>query len=196
MRPATLAALLLATVAGCGSSSPRAQRDAGHDAVTDASVWFDATTLEDGPRPHPDVAPIPGLTVAVDNVPWYVLNGSTSYSPAQARSFISAMVSCDACTDVSQFLIALPADTEDSWVTNECGPSSDTINFNRSSISTHPWRSATGGNCGFNISEAGGDESVRVVGSFHGVVTNIDGQVTVTYNLDIDFDLPLGISFP
>jgi hypothetical protein len=37
---------------------------------------------------------------------------------------------------------------------------------------------------------------VRVVGSFRGVVTNVDSQVTVTYTLDIVFDLALGVSFP
>ncbi|MBI5480480.1 MAG: hypothetical protein HY906_16590 [Deltaproteobacteria bacterium] len=198
MPPAGLALLLVVAVAGCGSTPPPSQRDAGHDALSDASYWFDAAP-QDGPRPRPDVAPIPGLSVTVDGVPWYVLNGSTSYSPALAMSYISAMVSCDACTDYAQFLISLPGDhSEDPWSshTNECGPSADTINFMRTSISPHAWRSATGGNCGFNISEAGGDESVRVVGSFHGVVTNVDSQVTVTYALGIDFDLALGTSFP
>jgi len=131
-----------------------------------------------------------------------VLNGSTSYSPAVSMAYISVMASCDACTDIAQFMISLPGDHDGStggdWSshTNECGPSADTISFMRTSISPHPWRSATSGNCGFNISEAGGDSSLRVVGSFHGTVTNIDSQVTVTYDLGVDFDLALGASFP
>ena len=199
MRPAGIALLLVVAMAGCGSSPTPSQRDGGHDASSDASYWFD-TAPQDGPRERPDVAPIPGLSVTVDGVPWYVLNGSTSYSPGVAMAYISVMASCDACTDVSQFMISLPGDHSESepysHTTNECGPSADTINFMRMSISTHAWRSGINGNCGFNISEAGGDGSVRVVGSFHGKVINVDSQVTVTYDLGIDFDLALGASFP
>ena len=199
--PTAIALVLCAALAGCGSGAP-AQRDAGHDALTDASYWYPDTGPEDGPRPHPDVAPIPGLTVTVDGVAWYVLNGSTSYSTGTQMAYISVMVSCDACSDVSQFTISAPGDHDgttgghDSSHTSACGPSEDTISFTRTSISPHPWKSPTADNCGFSISEAGGDTSLRVVGSFHGVVTNIDSQVTVTYTLGIDFDLAIGASFP
>jgi hypothetical protein len=198
--PAGIALVIALAVAGCGPGSP-AQRDAGHDGTTDASYWYQEAGPEDGPRPRPDVAPIPGLSVTVDGVPWYVLNGSTSWAPAQAMSYVTAMVSCDQCTDTAQFVISARGVSENSWVSSDCGPSANTITFTRTSISTHPWKSGLQGNCGFNISEAGGGElgeppSVRVVGSFHGKVINIDSQVTVTYDLGVDFDLALGASFP
>lgn len=199
MRTAGIA-LVTVLALGCGSSGP-AQRDAGHDALTDSSFWYQDGSPPDAPRPRPDVAPVPGLDVTVDGKPWYVLNGSASWSPAQSISYISAMISCDDCTDVAQFVIAAHGIGDDSWPSDGCGPSANTLSLTRTSISTHPWKSGIDGNCGFNIEEAGGQElgepaSVRVRGSFHGKVINIDSQVTVTYELGIDFDLALGASFP
>jgi hypothetical protein len=203
--PVAIVLVFAVAAAGCESSGHE-RRDAAHDGTTDASYWYPDTGPSDGPRPHPDVAPIPGLTVTVDGVPWYVLNGSTSFAPATCMAYLTAMISCDTCTDTATFVISAPGDSAPEaqhWSshTDQCGPSDDTITFTRTSISSHPWKSPASGNCGFSVSSAGGydgsgQQIVRFAGSYHGTVTNIDSQVTVTYDLGVDFDLALDDSFP
>ncbi len=201
MRTAGIALVTILAL-GCESSGP-VQRDAGHDALTDASFWYQDGSRPDTPRPRPDVAPVPGLTVTVDGKAWYVLGGSTSWNAGEAKSYITATLGCDECTDAvpPQFTIKATGISENTWPSDGCGPSANTIDFMRSSVTSHPWESGIDGNCGFQISEAGGQElgqppSLRVVGSFHGKVINIDSQITTTYDLGIDFDLALGVHFP
>lgn len=181
---ALVAALAVGAPGACGGSSPTQQ-----DASVAEAGTVDAGP-EDGPRPHPDVAPVPGFTITVDGVPWYILNGSISLAPTQDLVYVNAMISCDACADIAQLLISLASPPVD-----RCGPSDDTLTFTRSSLYAQPFRTATGDSCGFQVSAAG-DTSPRATGSFHGQVRNINSSITTAVTIDAVFDLVIGTHFP